>query len=124
MMELEAEAEVPYVIDVKNLTFYGTYVYQKYPRPYDVVILLNLDPGEQEERCSHCATAEKYFFHAAYSFKNDQGGSTADRRIFFVRFHLNQSDHDSLYIFTEVHKYSTIPWLSVSVEDTHSHHKT
>lgn len=40
-----------------------------------------------------------------------------------MRFHLNQSDHDSLYIFTEVHKYSTIPWLSVSVEDAHSHHK-
>lgn len=46
MIEMEAEAEVPYIIDVKNLSFYGTYVYQKYPRPYDVVIFMNLDPSE------------------------------------------------------------------------------
>lgn len=46
MLEFEKETEVPHIIDVKDLAFYGTYVYQKYPRPYDVVILFNLESKE------------------------------------------------------------------------------
>ena len=97
---------------------YNKYIYNKYPRPYDAIVFFNLDAKEQEERCQHCTTAEKYYQQAAYSFRNDQGAGTGEREIFFFRFHLNLSDPDSMYIFANVHRYSTIPWLSVSAEDT------
>lgn len=79
----------------------------------------SLLPSVCKERCVHCLKAEENYSKVAYSFAKDrlQQHETVQRRVFFVKQHLDKENQPSMYkVFTGVMGYTTIPWLTVSVE--------
>ena len=58
------------------------------PRPYDVVMIFNVDKG-----CDHCLVVESEYKHMVYSFLRDRGTNEGamdkNRKIFFGAFYFS-----------------------------------
>mmetsp|Transcript_15345 Transcript_15345/g.23634 ORF Transcript_15345/g.23634 Transcript_15345/m.23634 type:complete len:234 (+) Transcript_15345:3-704(+) len=119
MQALEHKSEVDNIIIFEDIQTYQNLVLQYENRPYHVVVLFNLKPEEQQERCEHCMITEQQFSQLAYSFVQDRSAKheTEQKPVFFVIFHLDSDEKISL--FTGFHGHTTIPILSVSAADEH-----
>ena len=87
-------------------------------RLYDVVMMFNLKKSEQLERCEQCLLAEEMFFKTARSFKasRDKGREVNGRKVFFGYLTVSFDEEWIVHVFSTTYHYSTIPWLSVSLQ--------
>jgi len=88
----------------------------KNPRPYDVVLLWNVEGGN----CEHCAEAESEYQQVVYSFLNARGQGNKDtqhkeKKVFFGVFYFKR-DNKYKKIFKD-HGFLTVPYLTISEMD-------
>ena len=116
MKTLEHKSEIENVIVVKDIEMYRKLVLPQEDRPYDVVVLFNLDVEDQKARCEHCITMEVQYNQLVYSFIQDRKKKHEDkeRNVFFLLYHLDSQD--KIEVFRDYHHFSTIPILAVSPE--------
>lgn len=56
-------------IDINDVDIYKKYVLDHTNRPYDVIVLFNMEKSQWDERCNHCRLMETNFLEAAASFQ-------------------------------------------------------
>jgi len=87
---------------------------EKNPRPYDIVLLWNVEPGSL---CDHCITVEGEYNQMVYSFLKERGldKQHSEKKIFFgiIRF---KQDKDLQNLFKK-NELMTVPFLTVSPMD-------
>ena len=99
------------VVIFENVRQYVKLVHEQVARDYDVVVLLNLPPKDQESRCGHCVKAEENFLITADSIVPY---APTERPIFFAILYFDQEDDLAAHLFFEDYKVKNVPVVAFS----------
>ena len=102
MEALEAKSKDGIIMFNNAEVFKRLVISQGQPRPYDVVIFVNLPPKVAEDReLEHCIKSEQQFHQVVYSFHQHRKkkSETKERTIFLGIMYVDANDEGLMDIF-------------------------